>query len=145
MLKDMTWYEIGLALLIALFLAVVMVGVITAIVYLLPIADRLKPHVLGILGIVSIGLGYYALRRMPPNTQQSTPTTPRPITQFIEVCNGTKEINKNLVHSPVMPNRSMARSNPPSIKKPKTIIAFKKEPPILTPLLKLFRDRHHVL
>jgi len=133
--KGMSWSEIGIVVTLGTSLAVVVALLLTATVYLLPIADKFKVLVLLLLGFLSIFIGYAVLIRMPPKSQQRNPATIKPTDHSQDSWSTFKEINRNFSHIPTMPNRAIAISSPPSIKSPKTSNAL----PILSSIIKLLQ------
>jgi hypothetical protein len=109
--------EIGIAVTLGTLSAVVVALILTSIVYLLPIADKLKISVLFLLGLVSICAGHCFLISMAPNSQQRNPDPIISNTHLEDPCSTSKGIKKNFSQSSKMPYRATAISSPPSMKR----------------------------
>lgn len=122
--KGLSQKEIGIVVIVGTAIAIVAVIAVVALVSSFPISDESKWKILLGLGIASLFIGYWVLRRMPPKVQTRTPPSVKPNTHCHDVCNGANEINRNLSHIPNIPSKAIAISNAPSKKQPKTISAL---------------------
>ncbi len=113
----LSWSEIGIAVTLGTLSAVVVAIVITSIVYLLPIADKLKISVPFLLGLVSICAGHCFLISMAPNSQQRNPDPIISNTHLVDSCSTSKVRKKNFSQPSNLPNRATTISIPPSMKR----------------------------
>jgi len=128
--------EIGIAVTLS---AVVVALILTSIVYLLPIADKLKISVLFLLGLVSICAGHCFLISMAPNSQQRNPDPIISNTHLEDSRSTSKGIKKNFSQSVNLPYRATAISSPPSMKRQPA----KNPLPIFTSLVGLLGEIRH--
>jgi hypothetical protein len=122
--KGLSWNQIGIVVTLGTLMAFIALVIISAVVYSLPISDSGKLVVFFSSGILCFGVGYFILKRIPPKTQQAKPQPITAAAAFRDVCNGTREINNNLFHSPVIPKRAITISSPPNNHKPNIVKAF---------------------
>lgn len=131
--------EIGIAVTLGTLSAVVVALILTSIVYLLPIADKLKISVLFLLGLVSICAGHCFLISMAPNSQQRNPDPIISNTHLEDSRSTSKGIKKNCSQSSNLPYRASAISIRPSMKRQPA----KNPLPIFTSLVGLLRKIRH--
>jgi uncharacterized membrane protein YeaQ/YmgE (transglycosylase-associated protein family) len=93
-----------LNIILGTFGAILACLVVLALVYFLPISERLKPFVFLWLGVTGLFGSYLVLMTMPSTNNKKKPPTIKPTAHCHDDCKGTKDTNNILFQTPVIPN-----------------------------------------